>query len=97
MFEFVAWTKIGRQHCLQQERWYGFSNRHAKVVVNYTDISPRIVGALWKSFINVIFVRPRAARFKRIVISLPYKTVQNTLLSGLDWFDVYNIFNCSKA
>ena len=71
----MAWTKIGRQHYLQQEQGYGFYNHHAKVVVNYIDLGPRIVGAMCKSFITVIYVRSRVTRFKRVVISLPYKTV----------------------
>ena len=75
MLEFVAWTKIGRQHCLHQEQGFGFYNHHAKVIVNYIDIGPRIVGALCKSFITVIYVRLKAARFNIVVISLPYKTV----------------------
>ena len=75
MLEFVTWTKIGRQNCLQQEQGYGFYSHHAKVVVNYIDTGPKIVGAMCKSFPTVIYVRSRATRFNRVVISLPYKTV----------------------
>ena len=75
MVEFVAWIKTGRQHCLQQEQGYGFYNLHTKVDVIYVDIGPRIVGALCKSFPNVIYVISRAARFNIVVIMLPYKTV----------------------
>ena len=67
MLEFVAWTKIGRQHCLQQEQWYGFYSHHAKVAVNYIDTVPRIVGAMCKSSPTFIYVRSRAARFNRVV------------------------------
>jgi len=75
MLEVVAWTKTGRQQCLQQEQWYGFYNHLAKVVVNYLDIGPRIVGAMCKSFVTIIYVRSTAARFNRVVILLAYKTV----------------------
>ena len=75
MLEFVAWTKIDRQHGLQQELGHGFYSHTANDAVNYINTGPRIVGVMCKSFPTVIYVRSRAARFNRVVISLPYKTV----------------------